>query len=115
MVYAHGYGKITGGVEQWSKNGEAIGSLGIHFAYPFWGFMCAFTEFVGGIFIALGLLFRPFAILMIINFIVASYAMLQAAPFAQASNPIVFLAVFIGLLLTGPGKISGDQLIGLNK
>lgn len=114
MVYVHGYGKITGGVDQWHKNGEAMGNIGIHFAYVFWGFMSAFTEFVGGIFIALGLLFRPFVILMIINFIVASYTLLQATSFDKASSPILFLAVFIGLLLTGPGKISSDQLIGLN-
>jgi putative oxidoreductase len=116
MVYVHGYDKITAGADHWYKGGLAIGSLGIHFAYTFWGLMSAFTEFVGGIFIAFGLLFRPFALLMIINFIVASLSLVNAGqPLAHASQPLLFLFVFIGLLITGPGKFSGDQLIGLNK
>jgi putative oxidoreductase len=114
IAYVHGYGKITGGVDEWSKHGAAMGSIGIHFGYAFWGFMSAFTEFVGGIFIALGLLFRPFTLLMIINFIVATVS-LRNAPLEHASQPALFLLIFIGLLITGPGKFSGDQLIGLNK
>jgi putative oxidoreductase len=116
MVYVHGYDKITAGASHWHESGLAMDSLGIHFAYTFWGFMSAFTEFVGGIFIALGLLFRPFTLLMIINFIVASLSLINAGqPLAHSSQPVLLLFVFIGLLITGPGKFSGDQLIGLNK
>ncbi len=115
MVYVHGYDKITAGADHWYKSGLAMDSLGIHFAYTFWGFMSAFTEFVGGIFIALGLLFRPFTILMVINFAVAFFSMWQGESFVKASHPAELLYVLIGLLITGPGKFSGDQLIGLNK
>ena len=115
LAYVHGYGKITGGIDAWHQNGAAVSNLGIHFGYAFWGFMSAFAEFMGGIFIALGLLFRPFSIIVVINFIIATVTMLNVTTIDKASNAIVFLCVFLGLLITGPGKFSGDQLIGLNK
>ena len=115
LAYVHGYDKITGGAGQWHDMGSSMANLGIHFAFTFWGFMSAFTEFVGGIFIALGLLFRPFTILVVINFAVAFFSMMQGETFAKASHPAELLFLFIGLLITGPGKFSGDQLIGLNK
>jgi len=116
MVYVHGYDKITGGAEHWYQLGSSMGSIGIHFGYTLWGFLSAFTEFVGGIFIALGLLFRPFALLMVVNFIVASLSLINAGdPIAHSSIPVEFLCIFVGLLITGPGKFSIDQLIGLNK
>ncbi|PIP28783.1 DoxX family protein, partial [Candidatus Kuenenbacteria bacterium CG23_combo_of_CG06-09_8_20_14_all_39_39] len=60
MFIVHGWPKISGGAPLWPELGEAVSFCGIKFGFMFWGFMAACSEFFGGIFIALGIVFRPF-------------------------------------------------------
>ncbi|MDH4222271.1 MAG: DoxX family protein [candidate division Zixibacteria bacterium] len=111
MFLFHGYPKLIGGVEQWEKLGTAMTNLGIHFAPAFWGFMSAIAEFFGGIFIILGLFFRPACIFLTINMIVATPMHLgRGDGLAGASHAIEDGIVFLSLILIGPGNYSLDKV-----
>jgi putative oxidoreductase len=112
FALAHGWDKITAGPETWTKLGGAMGALGITFAPAFWGFMAAFAEFVGGILLAIGLFFRPAAILLLITMAVAAIMHLSAGHgLGKASHAIEAGVVFIALLISGPGRMSLKQSI----
>lgn len=112
MFAMHGYPKITGGIEDWTGLGEAMGNLGIHFLPAFWGFCASVSEFGGGILFALGIFFRPAAFLLFFTMFVAAYAHISGGDgISQASHAIEAGSVFLGLLLTGPGKFALAKLI----
>lgn len=109
----HGAPKFFGGPEAWQGLGEmGMGAFGISSGLTFWGFMAAFSEFFGGVFLVLGFLTRPFAILLLITMLVATALKVsQGAEFSDLSHPLELAVVFIFLLLTGPGKFSIRRLI----
>lgn len=110
LMIFHGFGKIKGGPELWIKIGGSMQNLGIDFAPVFWGFMAAFSEFFGSLFLILGILFRPAAFLLAITMIVAAIRHLnlpagaEGAGWNGASHALELLAVYVALFLTGPGK-----------
>jgi len=108
----HGWPKICGGVEMWTRLGGAVGIFGIGFAPVFWGFMAAASEFGGGLLLALGLLARPAAFFMFCTMVVASAFHISAGDgFAIYCHALKLVFVFAGLLLTGPGKFSLDSVL----
>jgi putative oxidoreductase len=110
FLFYHGWGKLTGGPERWAQVGGAMGNFGIDFGHAFFGFLAAFSESVGGLFIALGLFFRPVCALLSITMFVAMvnhYASGRGSPAHAAKNMFVFL----GLIFVGPGKYSLDAMI----
>ena len=44
IFMGHGFPKIMGGVELWTRLGGSMSMLGIDFLPAFWGFMAAFSE-----------------------------------------------------------------------
>jgi putative oxidoreductase len=110
FVVMHGWPKISGGTHKWAELGAAMGNLGITFAPAFWGFMSAFSEFVGGVCIALGLFFRPVCVLLVINLIVAALAHYHGLP-GMISYPIELGIVALGLLFIGPGNLALGRLL----
>lgn len=107
----HGLPKLMGGVETWTQIGSTMSMVGISFAPAFWGFMAAFAEAIGGIFIILGLLHRPVALMLVFTMIVAVLMHVTAGdPFGIYSNALKGLVVFIALFITGPGKYSLDYM-----
>ncbi len=109
MFVYHGWPKISGGAETWVKLGSAMKFMGIGFAPAFWGFMSAATEFFGGIFIAIGLLTRPVAMMLAFNMVVAVVLKFSTgAGMGGASQAIEVGIVFLSLILIGPGKYSVD-------
>src|SRR5689334_11460627 len=71
FIFAHGYDKMMGGPELWTKIGASMANVGITFAPTFWGFMAAASEFIGGILILLGLFTRPAAAFMAFTMLMA--------------------------------------------
>lgn len=110
MFLYHGAPKLIGGPEKWEKLGMAMNYVGIPFMSVFWGFMAAFSEFFGGIFIILGLFFRPACILLLITMAVASIMHIGKGDGLKiASHAIEDGIVFLSLILIGPGKYSMDR------
>jgi putative oxidoreductase len=110
----HGYPKVMGGVEKWSYLGTAMGNIGITFFPVFWGFMAAFTEFIGGIFLVIGLFARissgGLSFTMFIAFLMHQQ---MGDPFTRSSHAFELFFVFMFILLAGAGKYSLDYLIGM--
>lgn len=107
--FFHGLPKMMGGVETWTGVGSAMGMLGINFAPAFWGFMAALAETAGGILFAVGLFFRPAALMLVSTMIVALMMHLgMGDPFVKYSHALEALIVFMATFVSGPGKYSLD-------
>lgn len=110
FMILHGIGKLTGGVEKWEKLGHAMDKLHIHFMPTFWGFMCAFTETLGGLFCILGLWFRPVCLLLVFNFFVAAlHHYTTLSNIREASHALELMFTFFGLMFIGAGAYSVDK------
>lgn len=113
FVYVYGWAKITGGPGQWADLGQNMALFGITFWPTFWGFMAAATEFVGGLFLMLGLLFRPVLGLLLVVMTVAFASHIAAGEGPWHATEMA--TVFVALLLTGPGRYSLDALLFSSK
>ncbi|WP_211285255.1 hypothetical protein SPACI_000290 [Sporomusa acidovorans DSM 3132] len=115
MFMWHGFPKIAGGVAKWTALGKTMSVFGISFAPAFWGFMSGFTEFFGGLLLALGLFYRPICVLLAGNMAVAfTSQMLEGKGLFKASQSLEDGFSFLGALFVGPGKYSLDQILGFN-
>jgi putative oxidoreductase len=111
MFIYRGWPKIDGGAEMWKGIGSAMGNLGINFLPEFWGLMSAFAEFGGGALFALGLFFRPIALLMAFNMAVATvFHFHNGDTLTIASHAIELGIVFVSAFFIGPGKLSVDEI-----
>ncbi|PKK89009.1 MAG: DoxX family protein [Candidatus Wallbacteria bacterium HGW-Wallbacteria-1] len=107
----HGWPKISGGMEGWTKIGGAMAGFGITFAPAFWGFMAAFTEFCGGLFLVLGLFTRPFSGLIAFTMVVAVFSVHGGQPFKNRELALVYLFCAIMFMIRGGGRFSIDRFI----
>jgi putative oxidoreductase len=117
LLVVFGVQKLLGGGTMFEMLGKSLEMFGITWEPKLWGLLCALAETFGGLFIVLGLLFRPAAFILIINMVVATVVnfKMSGAPdyssmdafckwLGTAAIPAYFLAVFIALLFTGAGK-----------
>jgi putative oxidoreductase len=112
MFMAHGWPKISGGTEKWTALGGSMESFGIDFFPGFWGFMAAFAEFFGGLLLAVGLFFRPVALLLFITMLVATAKHLSSGDdFGGYSHALESGILFLSLIFIGPGKYSLDEKV----
>jgi len=110
FLLLHGYPKLAGGPEMWNAVGGAMKNIGIDFYPAFWGFMAGLTEALGGLFLLLGLFFRPTNIFLAFTMLVAALNHLAAGDgMAGASHPLELMIVFIGLVFIGAGRYSVDK------
>jgi putative oxidoreductase len=110
MFIYHGVPKLMAGPEHWLKLGMSMGFLGIHFLPTFWGFMAAFAEAFGGLFLIGGFFFRIACFLLVVDMVVAATMHFGSHQgLAMASHAIEDGIVFLSLLLIGPGAISLDD------
>jgi len=110
MMILHGKDKLIGGPQVWTELGGAMGKLHIHFWPAFWGFMCAITETIGGLFCILGLWFRLVCALLVINFIVAALSQYtNIYHIAEINHAVELASVFFGLMFIGAGAYSVDK------
>ena len=110
-IAMHGYQKLFGGnIDQFAK--MAVEPLGFPVPLVF-AYMAGLAEFLGGIFIAVGLLTRLASIPLLFTMCVAVFMVhvKNGDPVARMEPALVYLTVAATLLLTGPGAISLDRII----
>lgn len=113
FIYNHGFDKISD-PSRWSKLGAQMEIMHIHFAPAFWGFMAAFAEFFGSVFLMLGLFTRISAFMLAFTMLVAFIAGHSSTDFN--AYPFEMMIVFITIMIIGPGKFSIDaQISGFKK
>ena len=116
FIAIHGIGKLSGGPELWVKLGGAMKNLGITFYPEFWGFMSMFAEFFIPFFLIMGFMYRPAALIISFNMLVAMLTHLSKLdPWSRVAPAMELMIVFIGLFFLGPGKYSVDRLIWKKK
>ena len=115
IAFGHGLGKMTGGSEKWLVIGSlGLKSVGVESFHTFFGFMASFSEFVGGILLAIGFLVRPSAILLTITMAFAVLFHFKSGEFGESAAIYGILFLYFGL--TGPGRFSVDsKLFGWKK
>ena len=111
MMMMHGFPKLSGGPDTWAKVGGSMGLIGIDFYPMLWGFMAAATEAIGGLFLLIGLFFRPVNILLLFTMIIAAVVHLSDPKqgIMDASHAIELGIVFLSLVFIGPGRYSIDK------
>jgi putative oxidoreductase len=108
FAYFYGWDKIVGGLKDpkvWGDLGKSMSYLGVTFLPEFWGFMCAFAEFAGGICLALGLFFRPMAAIMTFNMAVATLVLYHSGG-KGISHPAELGVITLALVISGPGQFA---------
>lgn len=110
FLLLHGYPKLVGGPEMWKAVGSAMSHVGIDVFPVAWGFMAGLTEALGGLFLLLGLFFRPASFFLAFTMLVAALNHLGAGDgMSGASHPLELMVVFVALIFIGPGKYSVDK------
>jgi putative oxidoreductase len=71
-----------------------------------------FAEFFCAVLLIFGLLTRLAAVPLVISGFIALFLVHQGRFFGDGEKAALFLAMFLFLLFTGPGKFSLDRLIG---
>jgi putative oxidoreductase len=110
MFLFHGWGKLSGGPERWTRIGGAMANLGIEFLPAMWGFLAACAESVGSLLLVLGVLVRPAAAALAATMFVAVTRHLSLpaddpnAGWSGASHALELFAVYVALFLAGPGR-----------
>jgi putative oxidoreductase len=104
----HGYQKVVphGALNHYA---HYVVTLGI----PYWlGYVSAFTEFVGGMLLVIGLLTRFAAALVAINMLVALFTVGIHQGFGIYNYIIALAAIAIMLVSYGAGAMALDRKIG---
>jgi putative oxidoreductase len=78
-------------------------------------YMSAYTEFIGGFLLIIGLLTRPAAFAVMINMTVAGIVSLPRGFITTAAYPFSLMITAIIILLAGPMKFSLDYLFFHNE
>ncbi len=112
MFMGHGLSKLIAGPDKWLILGGTMNALGVDFAPMAWGFMAGFSEFAGGMLLALGFFTRPACFFLLATMIVAtSMHISKGDPFLKYSHAMEAGILFLSLIFIGPGKYSLDNLI----
>lgn len=117
VMTAHGLDKLGSGPEMF---GETLAQLGVPLPV-FTAWLVALIELLGGIALLVGLLTRLAAALEAIVLVVATLLVKVNVGFlsgdggAGAELDIALIAVFLGLILLGPGRASIDYAVGIER
>ena len=113
FVFVHGWIKVTAMTHAGLTGYFA--KLGIEPA-SFWAYYIPFNETIVALLVTIGLLTRPAALLLIIEFIVLILVVHVPRGYSAAVNgwefPLFWLLVLIAILLRGGGPYSVDRMIG---
>lgn len=87
-----------------------VGNLGFPMPTAF-AWAAKLSEFVGGVLLALGLLTRPAAFLIVCTMATAAFIHHAPDPFARKEMALLYFAIAVMFLLKGAGVWSMDRLI----
>ncbi len=104
MMLTHGFPKFQRLVQGNLKFGDPIG-IGGELSFV----LVVIAEFFGALMVIFGLGTRIGAFLLSFTMIVAGFVRHADDPFSSKEKAFMYLAVFLILLLTGPGKYSIDH------
>lgn len=107
MALAHGIPKFS----KLEMFAGGLASNGVP-APELMAWLAALTETVGGFFIVLGFLTRPAALGLVVTMCVAAFVAHANDPFQKMEFALLYGVGFLGLALTGPGRLSLDYVIG---
>jgi putative oxidoreductase len=107
LLLIHGMDKIT----HFSKYEYTFLDF-MHIGHRWSLVLCIFAEVFCAALVVLGLFTRFAALVLVINFCVASFIALKGQSLAEHQVALCYLSVFFALLLTGPGRISVDSAMG---
>lgn len=107
LMINHGYDKL---IHYGSMHNQFMNFMGMGKSLSL--ALVIFAEFFCSIFLILGLLTRLATIPLIINMGVALLKAHNAEVFGKGELPALYLAVFIVILLIGPGRVSVDGMVG---
>ncbi|MDX2128718.1 MAG: DoxX family protein [Chloroherpetonaceae bacterium] len=106
MAY-HGYGKFTSDLSGFAGY---LGKIGFPLPELF-ARLATYAELFGGIFIALGFLFRAATVFLAITMFVAAFIAHGHELLSKGELALVYFVVSVVLFLQGAGKYSLDALI----
>jgi len=110
MMIMHGWPKLIGGPDVWTRLGGAMANFGITFTPEIWGLAAALAELLGGVLLILGFAMRPACIALAGTMAVAMmFHINKGDPFTDWSHAAELLIVFVSLLFIGAGKFSLDR------
>ncbi len=105
MALGHGLGKLP------PSEGFVTTTGDMGFPFPeFFAWVAAFSEFGGGLLLALGLLTRPGAFLICSTMLVAGFLQHAADPFSTKEMAFLYLAITGMFVFVGSGKYGVDIL-----
>ncbi len=105
-IWIHGWGRLAGGVATWKKLGTPMKHIGIGFLPEVWGFIAACASTIGVVFLIIGFVFRPSALVIFITLTVAVIAGIAGSTIGKTSDIIEMAILVLGLLFIGPGRYS---------
>ena len=106
-LLTHGWGKMFGGLDGFTQ-----GVAGMNIPLPqVSAFLAAFAESFGAILLAIGLLTRPAAFLIVATMGVAVGVAHGGQPFAAQEAAWLYLVPALFFLLKGPGRWSVDRIL----
>ena len=133
LALAHGWGKVVAlSAGQGERQIAGVAELGFP-APGLFAWAAALAEFVGGLLVMIGLGTRVASAFAAFTMVVAAFGrhkahlqlfaklgLMQAGPDALKAwgNPelaLVYLAIFLGITLLGPGRFALDAMIGGRK
>ena len=118
IIAANGWQKLA--VFGPANFGQALARSGVPLPI-FMGYVVTFTEFIGGILLIVGLLSRLAALLLTIDLVVAILLVNIHVGFLSSTGgigvelPLALIAGFLTILLAGPGRVSLDHLVGIER
>ena len=108
LILVHGFGLFNKG----HMAGNVAWLTDIHFPAPvFMAYLGKSAEFIGGIFLVLGLLARFTAVALIINIAVITFVLGSGKIFTDDQQPLLLLVLFLWVFFNGAGKWSLDRLL----
>lgn len=106
MALGHGIGKIP------PSDGfvNMLDGQGLPFAIVF-AWAAGLSEFVGGLFLAIGLATRPAALFLTLTMLYAGFIRHGDDPFSSKEKALLYAAIGLFYVLRGAGQYSVDRMI----